>query len=128
MNVNTPAGEMSGVVANSASLSVVTLNVTGPPVMFVAHALLWRIHMLEDSPGPMDVLEAANDEGFWFGSLSFDGIPLASGDVAVDGSPIHEAPPGRVKLLRNVALGRLRAASWLVGLHPLYSEAPVSVY
>jgi hypothetical protein len=94
----------------------------------LAHALLWRIHTLEISPGPMDVLSAASGEGFWFGSLSFDGIPLVAGDVAVDGRPIHEASPERVKLLRSIALGRLRAASWLVGLHPLYSETPASIY
>jgi hypothetical protein len=91
----------------------------------LTHALLWRIHMLDASPRPMDVLEAATDEGFWFGSLSFDGIPLVSGDIAVDGRPIHEAQPERVKVLRHVALGRFFAASWLVGVHPLYSESRV---
>ena len=89
-----------------------------------AHALAWRIHMQVLDPRRMDVLAAARSEGFWFGSLSFDGIPLVSGDVAVDGRPIHEAPPERVKLLRSIAFARLHAASWLVGLHPLYSEAP----
>ena len=53
---------------------------------------------------------------------------IAAGKVAVDGRPIHEASPERVKLLRSIALGRLRAASWLVGLHPLYSETPASIY
>jgi hypothetical protein len=90
--------------------------------------LLWRIEVQYDEPGPMDMREAAQDEGLWFGTLALEGLPLEGGDVILGGRPVWAATPDTVLRWHGVMRARLRAASWLAGVHPLYAHAPADAW
>jgi hypothetical protein len=52
------------------------------------------------------------------------GIPVAEGDLAVDGLPVTKADAAALGRTGSIALERHRAANWLVGVHPVYSHVP----
>jgi hypothetical protein len=86
--------------------------------------LLWRLETYREKPDPMDMREASQDEGIWFGTLAVERLPLDDGDVIIGGRPLREAAPEVVLDWIHALRARLRAAAWLAGVHPLYSCAP----
>jgi hypothetical protein len=88
---------------------------------FAAH---WRLRdFLSVEPRRLDF--AAFAQTAWFGPLDLRGLPLIDGDLAVGGVPIDQAQMGRLQLAHSVVTERRRAAAWLCGEPPIYSEVPL---
>jgi hypothetical protein len=86
--------------------------------------LHWRLRDFTLRPHGMDYARFARE--CWFGGFDLAGIPLAAGDLAVDGAPLAAAPPEAVRRALSIALERHRAINWLEGQHPLWSEVDTS--
>lgn len=82
-------------------------------------AIHWRLVEQRVHPAPVSFLSLP---ACGFSGVDLDGIPVAEGDLAIDGQPIFSADPMRVAIVGAVAAERHHAANWLVGVHPLYSR------
>src|SRR5262249_21353293 len=80
----------------------------------------WRLVEWPVTPNPVDLpafVRRAN-----FGPLSLDGVPLAGTDLSIRGLPLSSASSDDVRTAASIAVERHRAAAWLAGQHPIYSE------
>lgn len=84
-------------------------------------AVHWRVGQCTRLRSPLDAAGRAR----WSGT-DLAGLPLADGDLAVGGEPIHRAPARLVGLIGSSARERHRAARWLLGDQPQYSLTDVS--
>jgi len=57
-----------------------------------------------------------------FGGFDLTGIPVAEGDLAVGGEPLSKVPERAVRIALSIAMERHRAAGWLMGVSPRWSE------
>lgn len=84
-------------------------------------AVHWRLREYAQRPGPMDFASVVANGGW--ARLDIDDAALADGDLAIDGDSIDRAEPARIERCTSIACERHRAASWLAGSGPLYSNA-----
>lgn len=89
-----------------------------------AYAVSWRLFQFYGDRKPLDLARLGREERFWFGRLGLDDVPLADGDLVIDGAPLHIASREALHRLENIALQRLRAATWVCGVHSVFSQAP----
>jgi hypothetical protein len=80
----------------------------------------WRLRELGVNQGKVDF--AGYAKRAWFGAFSLEGVPLADGDLSVDGVTLALAKSERVQLARSIAHERHLAANWLIGTHDVYSS------
>jgi hypothetical protein len=73
---------------------------------------------------PMDFARLGEEPRFWFGTLALDGLTLLDGDLAPRGKPLDALKHTAIETFHLRVRHRQRAASWLVGLHPLMSQSP----
>jgi hypothetical protein len=59
-----------------------------------------------------------------FGPFDLTWASLCDGDLCLQGTPIAEAEHGVVSMCASIAVERHRAANWLHGSDPVYSETP----
>lgn len=83
-------------------------------------ALHWRLRDFSLRPEPLDF--AAFVRGCTWGDLSIDGLRLVDGDLSIGGVPLSKATEAAYRTCASIASERHRAAEWLLGQHPLYSE------
>lgn len=84
-------------------------------------AVHWRLREYALRPGPMD-FAAVVANGGW-ARLDIDDRALVDGDLAIDGVRIDQADVARIERCISIASERHRAASWLAGTDPVYSNA-----
>ena len=53
-----------------------------------AYAVSWRLFCFYGDREPLDFARLGREERFWFGRLALDDVPLADGDLVVDGAPL----------------------------------------
>jgi hypothetical protein len=87
-------------------------------------ALHWRLRNYGIRPNVMDFAEFARTA--WFGPLNITGLPLADGDLSIEGRRIDRAPPEALGRAGSVAHERHKAANWLWEGPALYSLADTS--
>lgn len=80
----------------------------------------WRLVEFRLRPVHIDLPAAVRDA--WFGPLTTSGLPLAEGDLAVDGAPLSQADAHLVQLTLSTVMERRLAVAWLRGEDALYSE------
>ncbi|MCO5167241.1 MAG: DUF4272 domain-containing protein [Planctomycetes bacterium] len=80
----------------------------------------WRLRAFMQRPRALDLRAAAATAGL--APADLDGLPLLEGDLALRGAPIGRADPDVVGECASIAVERLRAMRWLLGLHERYSE------
>ncbi|MBJ6980263.1 DUF4272 domain-containing protein [Luteimonas sp. MC1782] len=83
-------------------------------------AVHWRLREYALRPGPMD-FAAVVATGGW-ARLDIDAAALIDRDLAIDGDPIDRAASDAISRCTSIASERHRAASWLAGADPLYSN------
>lgn len=85
-----------------------------------AFAIHWRLRQHQLDGRPLNFGEFAKSA--WFGPLNIDGIPLAEGDLAIQGQPLTQAPAGLVATALSSARERHQAFNWLLGHEEIYSQ------
>jgi len=83
-------------------------------------AVHWRLREYSLRPGPMD-FAAVVANGGW-ARLDIDSGALVDDDLAIDGGRIDQADDARLERCISIASERHRAASWLAGADPVYSN------
>ena len=83
-------------------------------------AVHWRLREYALRPGPMD-FAAVVANGGW-ARLDIDQGALVDDDLAIDGGRIDHADDARLQRCTSIASERHRAASWLAGADPVYSN------
>lgn len=88
-------------------------------------AINWRLrqfwHVVQER---LDFAEYAR--GVQWAEFDLRGVELCEGDLAINGSPIFAAEPDNLQTAISIASERHRAANWLIGWHPIYSEVDTS--
>lgn len=87
-------------------------------------ALHWRLRNFGITPKSMDF--AAFAETCWFGPLDLAGLPLADGDLTLQGERIDRAGADAFSTARSTAQERHQAANWLWEGPEQYSDASVA--
>jgi hypothetical protein len=82
--------------------------------------LHWRLREFSLRPGPLDFVAFA--EQCQWANMCLDQIRLVEKDLSINGRPLAEAPESLWRTCLSIASERHRAAEWLLGQHPLYSE------
>lgn len=85
--------------------------------LFAVH---WRLREFYLNPVPLDFRDIA--ERASFGPLDVSRLPFVEGDLAIDGVPLALVQDERWRDCLRIAGERHRAANWLLGFEPLYSE------
>ena len=83
-------------------------------------AVHWRLREYAQRPGPMN-FAAVVANGGW-ARLDIDQGALVDDDLAIDGSRIDRVDDSRLLRCTSIASERHRAASWLAGADPVYSN------
>src|SRR5690606_23855716 len=83
-------------------------------------AVHWRLREYALRPGPMN-FAAMVANGGW-ARLDIDQGALVDDDLAIDGSRIDRVDDARFARCTSIASERHRAASWLAGADPVYSN------
>jgi len=83
-------------------------------------AVHWRLREYALRPAPMDFASVVANGGW--ARLDIDGGALVDADLAIDGGRIDRADAARLERCTSIATERHRAASWLVGANPVYSN------
>lgn len=83
-------------------------------------AVHWRLREYALRPGSMD-FAAVVANGGW-ARLDIDQGALVDDDLAIDGGRIDRADDARLERCTSIASERHRAASWLAGADPSYSN------
>lgn len=84
-------------------------------------ALHWRLRQfVQIEQKAIDF--SAFARGVQWADFNLNGVPQASGDLAIAGLPISEAPEDLVHKALSIASERHTAANWLIGWSELYSE------
>lgn len=83
-------------------------------------AVHWRLREYAQRPGPMN-FAAVVANGGW-ARLDIDQGALVDDDLAIDGGRIDRADEARLERCTSIASERHRAASWLAGADPVYSN------
>ena len=83
-------------------------------------ALHWRLRQFSLDRQGMDFEAFARKS--WFGPLDIRGLRLARRDLAIDGRPLLDVPEERWRECLSIASERHRAANWLAGYEPVYSD------
>ncbi|MBX3469870.1 MAG: DUF4272 domain-containing protein [Planctomycetes bacterium] len=87
-------------------------------------AVHWRLREFSQRPRALDLRAAAVAAGL--APEDLEGLPLLGGDLALRGAPIARAEPEVVGECASIAVERLRASQWLVGVEERYSEVDTS--
>lgn len=85
-------------------------------------ALHWRMATFARTQARMDFAAFARGEGSDLGPLDLGDTPLVGGDLAIKGRPLFLADEADWRVVQNIAVERHRAANWLLGYAPLYSQ------
>jgi Domain of unknown function (DUF4272) len=87
-------------------------------------ALHWRLRNFHINPGVMDFAEYART--CWFGPLDVSGLPLAEGDLGLQGERLDRVSPEVFSSAHSAAQERHQAANWLWEGPERYSRASVA--
>jgi hypothetical protein len=82
--------------------------------------LHWRLREFSLRPGHLDLVAFA--ERCRWANMRVDRVRLASNDLSLGGRPLVEVPESLWRTCLSIAVERHRAAEWLLGQHPIYSE------
>lgn len=89
--------------------------------MFAIH---WRLRDFSIRPQATDLWRVAKNQ--WMGEAGVRQLPLIDGDLPIRGVPIANSEEKDWRGCLSIAMERHRAANWLAGHSPVYSEVDTS--
>lgn len=89
--------------------------------MFAVH---WRLREFSLTRKPVDLRKVAGNP--WMGETGVRQLPLIGGDLSIRGVRISDAGEKDWRGCLSIALERHRAANWLAGFCPVYSDVDTS--
>jgi hypothetical protein len=104
-------------------LASATLRPSAEIDRFASHVTVvgWRLRQFGLVPTPMDYVDYLRRHGT-FKEVWLEGLQFANNDLAIRGRAVADAPADEVAHCRSAADERRRAAYWLQGDDPVYSN------